>query len=55
MAKLSIAPYRGLIQPKLVPVMEGDKIIDVKVENNEGFIEQMLRYGKDYSFLPVKN
>lgn len=55
MAKLSIAPYMGFIQPKLVPVMEGDKIIDVKVENKEGFIEQMLRYGKDYSFLPVKN
>ncbi len=53
--KLSIAPYMGFIQPKLVPVMEGDKIIDVKVENNETFLEQMLRYGRDYGFLPVKN
>lgn len=53
--KLSIAPYFGFIQPRLVPVMEGDKIIDVKVENNESFIDQMLRYGKEYGFLPVKN
>lgn len=55
MEKLSIAPYMGFIQPRLVPVMEGDKIIDVKVENNESFIDQMLRYGNEYGFLPVKN
>ncbi len=55
MEKLSIAPYMGFIQPKLVPVMEGDKMVDVKVENNESFIDQMLRFGKEYGFLPVKN
>ena len=55
MEKLSIAPYMGFIQPKLVPIMEGDKITDVKVENSESFIDQMLRYGKDYGYLPVKN
>ena len=55
MAKLSIAPYMGFIQPKLLPVFEGDKIIDVKVENKEGFIEQMIRYGNEYGFLPNKN
>ncbi len=55
MEKLNIAPYMGFIQPKLVPVMDGDKITDVKIENNETFMEQMLRYGKDYGYLPVKN
>ena len=53
--KLNIAPYMGFIQPKLVPVMEGDMIKDVKVEYNNDFLQQMLEFGKDFSFLPVKN
>ncbi len=53
--KLDIAPYMGFIQPKLVPVMDGDKITDVKVEYNNDFLQQMLDFGKDFSFLPVKN
>lgn len=53
--KLNIAPYMGFIQPKLTPVMDGDKIVDVKVDCNQDFIQQMLEYGKEYSFLPVKN
>lgn len=52
--KLNIAPYGGFINPLLVPVMEGDKIIDVKVEYPEDFTEQMMYYGKTYSFLPFK-
>lgn len=54
-ASLKIAPYAGFIQPRLVPVMKGNKIIDVKVEYPMDFTEQMLEYGKKYSFLPVKN
>ncbi|MGZ5282868.1 MAG: dipeptidyl-peptidase 3 family protein [Bacteroidia bacterium] len=54
-AKLNIAPYKGFIQPKLVPVMEGDKITDVKVEYPTSFEAQMLEFGRNYSFLPNKN
>jgi len=54
-AKLKIAPYGGFLNPKLVPVVEGDKIIDVKVEYPDNCIEQMLWYSKDYSFLPTYN
>lgn len=54
-AKLNVAPYKGFIQPKLVPVMSGDKITDVKVEYPKDFKAQMLEYGKQYSFLPVMN
>lgn len=54
-AKLNLAPYSGFIQPKLVAVYEGDKIVDVKVEYPKDFTEQMLEYGKNYSFLPVNN
>ena len=29
---LDVAPYSGFINPKLIPVMDGDKIVDIKVE-----------------------
>lgn len=51
---LDIAPYGGFINPKLVPVMEEGKIVDIKVEYPETFSEQMMYYGKNYSFLPVR-
>ena len=53
--KLGIAPYMGFIQPILVPVMDGDNITDVKVEYPESFLQEMLDFGKNYSFLPVVN
>jgi dipeptidyl-peptidase-3 len=54
-AKLHIKPYNGFIQPKLVPVMDGDNITDVKIEYPTSFFAQMMEYGKNYSFLPLKN
>lgn len=54
-AKLGIKPYRGFIQPKLEPVMNGNEITDVKVTYPESFYQQMLEYGKKYAFLPVVN
>lgn len=54
-AKLDIKPYKGFIQPKLVPVMNGNDITDVKVEYPDNFFQQMMDYGKNYAFLPVKN
>lgn len=53
--KLNIAPYKGFIQAKLVPVMDGDTIKDVKVEYPTDFVKQMMEYAKDYSFLPNIN
>ncbi|MCC7050843.1 MAG: dihydrofolate reductase, partial [Bacteroidia bacterium] len=54
-AKLNIAPYAGFIQPKLTPVKQGDKIVDVKIEYPEDFTEQMQYYNKTYNFLPIEN
>ena len=54
-AKLNVKPYRGFIQPKLVPVMEDGKVKDVKVEYPESFYQQMMEFGKNYALLPVKN
>ncbi len=53
--KLNVAPYKGFIQPKLVPVMNGGKITDVKVEYPNNFVQNQLELGKKYGFLPVKN
>jgi dipeptidyl-peptidase-3 len=53
--KLGIKPYRGFIQPVLVPQMDGDKITDVKIEYPTNFFDQMMDYGKNDSFLPVDN
>ncbi len=54
-AKLNIKPYKGFIQPKLTPVMNGVEITDVKVEYPDNFYQQHMEYGKNYGYLPVKN
>lgn len=54
-ARLNIKPYKGFIQPRLVPVMEGEEIKDVRIEYPESFYEQMMEYADRYSFLPLYN
>jgi dipeptidyl-peptidase-3 len=53
--KLNIAPYRGFINPVLIPVEKDGKIVDVQVKYPANFDEQMLYYAKNYSYLPVSN
>jgi dipeptidyl-peptidase-3 len=50
-AKLNLAPYGGFMNPIYTPVMEDGKIVDVKILYPDDYVKQMLRYGKDYSFL----
>jgi dipeptidyl-peptidase-3 len=52
---LGIAPYAGFVQPKLVPVLDGEEIVDVKIEYPSDYVAQMLEYGDQYSFLPTYN
>ena len=52
---LNIEPYSGMVNPEFELVMEGDKIVDVKVSYPANYIEQHLHYSKDYSFLPSLN
>jgi dipeptidyl-peptidase-3 len=50
------APYSGFVNPVLVPEMnENGEIISIKVTQPQGFPEQMMEYGKIYSFLPEVN
>lgn len=55
-AALPTKAYSGFVQPKLVAVRGANgKITEVKVEKDLDFVQQMLRYGREYSFLPVSN
>jgi dipeptidyl-peptidase-3 len=55
-ATLPTKAYSGFVQPKMVAVRDADgNITDVKIEKELDFVKQMLRYGKEYDFLPVKN
>lgn len=51
-AKLDLAPYSGYMNPELIPVMDDDgNITDVKVRYIDDFVGQMMKYGKEYSYL----
>ena len=52
---LNIEPYGGFVNPEYELVMEGDKIVDVKVSYPANYIEQHLHYSDKYSFLPSLN
>lgn len=55
-AKLNLAPYKGFVNPVYEAVKdENGNITDVKVSYEEDYDTQMLRYSKDYSFLPSIN
>jgi len=53
-AKLNIAPYSGFINPVYTPVVENGTIRDIKISYTEDFTTQMLRYSKNFSFLPAR-
>ena len=55
-AALNLAPYKGFVNPvmKLVKNEKGE-VTDVTLDYTEGYTEQMVRYGKEYSFLPTYN
>ena len=55
-AKLNLAPYKGFVNPvyKVERNAEGE-ITDVKLDFTEGYVEQHLRYSRDYSPLPDVN
>lgn len=50
---LDIAPYRGFVNPvyTLVKDAKGNPV-DAKISYGESYIDQMLRYSRDYSALP---
>lgn len=54
-SKLDIAPYKGFVNPIYNVVKDADgNITDINVTYGEGYVEQMLRYSRDYSPLTNK-
>ncbi len=48
---LNLAPYSGFVQPKLEPQFDDEgNFINLHV-SEEGYVEQMLRFGKEYAFI----
>lgn len=55
-AVLNLAPYKGFVNPVYTPVIgKNGAIKDVQIDYTEGYIEQHLRYSRDYSNLPDIN
>ena len=51
-AKLDIPPYRGFVNPVLVPQFnDKGEIIDIRLDYTESYPEQMLRLSRDFSTL----
>lgn len=51
---LHLAPYKGFVNPVYLPQYDAEgRIVDVKLDYTEGYTEQMLRYGRDYSNLTI--
>ena len=50
--KLNLAPYKGFINPQLLPVYDDKgKICDIEVNYSESYAHQMLRYSSEYATL----
>ncbi len=52
---LGIEPYGGFVNPEYELVERDGKVVDVKITYPNNYVEQMLGYSKDYSFLPNIN
>ena len=50
--KLNLAPYKGFINPQLLPVYDDKgEICDIEVNYSESYTHQMLRYSSEYATL----
>ena len=50
-AALDLRPYGGFLNPEIVPVKKGFKVVDYKIVYNDNYVDQMLEYGRKYSTL----
>lgn len=50
--RLNLAPYKGFINPQLLPVLDAQgEIADIQVSYAESYAHQMLRYSSEYATL----
>ena len=53
--KLNLEPYSGFVNPDYELVEKDGEIVDVKLIYKTNYVEQMLHYSKEWSFLPSIN
>ena len=50
--KLNLAPYKGFINPQMLPVLDDNgNICDIQLNYTESYSQQMLRYSSEYATL----
>ena len=50
--KLDLAPYKGFINPQMLPVTDDSgNIVDIALNYSESYAHQMLRYSREYGTL----
>ena len=50
-ATLDLKPYRGFINPDIVPVVKDGAVVDYEIVYGDDFLQQQLQYGRDYKTL----
>lgn len=51
---LHIAPYKGFLNPRMRPIYnDAQEITDIELDYSETYVQQMLRYSRDYASLDV--
>ena len=50
-ASLGLKPYRGFINPDIVPVVKDGEVVDYQIVYGDDFLQQQLQYGKKYRTL----
>ena len=50
-ASLGLKPYRGFINPDIVPVVKDGEVVDYQIVYGDDFLQQQLQYGKQYRTL----
>jgi len=55
-ARLKLAPYKGFVNPVMRELRNAQgEVVDIVPDYTENYTNQMLRYGREYSFLPTYN
>lgn len=50
--RLNLAPYKGFINPQMIPVLDDNgEISDIQLNYSESYAHQMLRYSSEYATL----
>ncbi len=52
---LNIAPYKGFVNPTYKLETNNGKVTNVTISYDENYVDQQLRYSRQYSVLPLKN